>query len=46
MHGALPVALGSHRVEAARPGFVSAMRTIEVADSGLATVEFTLAVEP
>jgi hypothetical protein len=42
IHGALAVATGSHRLEAARPGFVSAVRTIDVGETTPATVEFTL----
>jgi len=43
IHGALPVAVGSHRLEAARPGFASAVRTFDVSTVGVAQVELTLA---
>jgi hypothetical protein len=42
IHGALAVTTGTHRLEAVRPGFVSAVRTVEVGGADLATVELTL----
>lgn len=46
VHGAIAVSTGTHQVEAVRPGFVSAKRTIEVGASELATAELTLAQQP
>jgi len=42
IHGALAVATGSHRLEVARPGFVSTKRNIDVGETELATVELTM----
>ena len=42
IHGALAVGTGTHRLEAVRPGFVSASFVIEVGDSDIAKVEITL----
>ncbi len=42
IHGAFAVATGGHRLEAVRPGFVSADRPIEVGDSDVVVVELTL----
>ena len=45
IHAALAVATGTHRLEAVRPGYVSVVRTIEVAETDLATIELTLEPE-
>jgi hypothetical protein len=42
IHGSLAVATGSHRLEVVRPGYLSAVRTIDVGGSDVATVELTL----
>ena len=42
IHGALAVATGAHRLEAVRPGYVSASLAIEVGDTEVANVEITL----
>jgi hypothetical protein len=42
IHGSLAVATGTHRLEAVRPGYVSAVRTIEVGGTDPASVELTL----
>ena len=42
IHGALAVATGAHRLEAVRPGYVSASLAIEVGDADVANVEITL----
>ncbi|HZN56078.1 MAG TPA: PEGA domain-containing protein [Candidatus Polarisedimenticolaceae bacterium] len=42
LHGPIAIAQGSHRVEAVRPGYASAARTVEVGADGTAVVEFTL----
>jgi len=42
IHGALAVARGTHRLEAVRPGYVSASRVIEVGDQDVVIVELTL----
>jgi hypothetical protein len=42
IHAALAVATGAHRLEVVRPGYVSAARTIDVGETDLAVVEFTL----
>ena len=44
IHSALAVATGPHRLEAVRPGYVSASRAIEVGKTDIVTVE--LALEP
>jgi len=46
LRGALPVVVGSHRLEVVRPGYDSAQRSVDVADSTLATVELTLTATP
>lgn len=47
LHGAIPVAAGTHRVEVMRPGHRSHVMEVEVAPSGdAATVEVTLEPEP
>lgn len=43
LHGAIPVATGSHRLEVVRPGFASVTRTVEV--SGTETTSFSLSLE-
>ena len=45
IHAALAVATGTHRLEAVRPGYVSAVRAIEVGETDLATVELILEPE-
>jgi hypothetical protein len=42
VHAALAVPTGTHRLEAVRPGYVSAVRTIEVGETNLAIGELTL----
>ncbi len=42
IHGALAVTTGTHRLEAVRPGYVSAVRTIEVGGSDPTSVELSL----
>jgi hypothetical protein len=42
IHGALAVATGMHRLEAVRPGYVSASRAIEVGETDVVSVELTL----
>jgi hypothetical protein len=42
IHGALAVPIGTHRLEAARPGFASAVRTVEVGDGDVAQVDIIL----
>ena len=42
LHGAIGVARGSHRLEAVRPGFLSAVRTVEVQGPDVEVVEFNL----
>lgn len=42
IHGALAVATGTHRLEAVRPGYVSASRVIEVGGKDVLIVELTL----
>lgn len=42
IHGALAVSTGSHRLEAARPGFSTAVKTIDVGETDLAIVELRL----
>jgi len=42
IHAALAVATGPHRLEAVRPGYVSASLAIEVGDTEVANVEITL----
>jgi hypothetical protein len=42
IHGALAVPTGTHRLEAARPGFASAVKTIEVGETDLTVVELKL----
>jgi hypothetical protein len=46
MHGPLPVAVGSHHVEAMRPGYAPGSRTVDVAEAAAATVELTLSAAP
>jgi hypothetical protein len=46
IHGALAVATGPHRLEAVRPGYVSASRAIEVGDTEVAIVELRLEPVP
>jgi hypothetical protein len=45
IHGALSVAAGSHRLEAVRPGYVSATHEIEVGETDPAAIELTLEPE-
>jgi hypothetical protein len=45
IHGALAVPTGTHRLEAARPGFASAVRTIEVGDRDVAQIDIVLESE-
>ena len=42
LHGAIGVARGSHRIEAVRPGFVSATRTVDVDGTDVEVIEFNL----
>ena len=42
IHGALAVTTGTHRLEVVRPGYVSAVRTIDVDETEPATVELSL----
>jgi hypothetical protein len=42
IHGSLAVGIGTHRLEVVRPGFASAVRTIDVDGAGPATVELRL----
>jgi hypothetical protein len=42
VHGALAVPVGTHKLEAVRPGYVTATRTIQVGESELATADLTL----
>ena len=46
LHGAIPVATGQHRLEAVRPGYVSAASTIEVSGDAVAEAEITLVRAP
>jgi hypothetical protein len=46
IHGALAVPAGSHRVEAVRPGYVSASRAIDVGETDVITVELVLQPAP
>jgi len=46
VHGALSVPTGSHRLEAVRPGYVSAARVIEVGGADVVSVELALAAQP
>jgi hypothetical protein len=46
LHGAIAVATGSHRIEIVRPGFVSAVETIDVTATDPAVVQLTLARTP
>jgi hypothetical protein len=42
IHGALAIASGKHRLEAVRPGYVTAVRDIEVGESDLAVTDVIL----
>ncbi len=42
IHGALAVPTGSHRLEAVRPGYVTATKTVEVGETDVSSVELTL----
>ena len=42
IHAALAVATGSHHLEAVRPGYVSAARTVEVGDTDVVIVDLSL----
>ena len=46
IHAALAVPAGTHRLEAVRPGFATAVRTVEVGETDLAVVELNLDAEP
>ena len=45
IHGALAIPTGAHRIEAVKPGFVSASRTIEVGGTDVVSVELILQPE-
>jgi hypothetical protein len=42
LHGAIPLATGTHRLEFVRPGYASEVRTIDVDGANVATVDVTL----
>jgi hypothetical protein len=42
IHGALAVPTGTHRLDAVRPGYVSASRAIDVGETDVVSVELTL----
>jgi hypothetical protein len=46
IHGALAIPTGAHRIEAVKPGFVSASRSIEVGETDVVSVELLLRPEP
>jgi hypothetical protein len=46
LHGAIPVATGTHRLEVVRPGYAGDVRMIDVNGQDVAAIDLVLAKTP